>query len=233
MKQNLILLHGALGSKDQFDELKRILTQFYNVYLINFSGHGGTIVDGAFTIDKFVEDTTAFMDAHQVLRAHIFGYSMGGYVALKLALDYPARVKRIITLGTKFKWDPEEAAKEVRMMNPDVIEKKIPAFAASLAARHQPADWKKIMRLTGEMMTELGAGKAMTAADLASIENKVLICIGTDDHMVSIEESELTTNQLKNGHLKIIEGFKHPLETVDKDQLAVICLEFLQNGNQS
>jgi alpha-beta hydrolase superfamily lysophospholipase len=72
----------------------------------------------------------------------------------------------------------------------------------------------------------LGAGKAMTAADFAAITIPVLVCIGTDDHMVSIAESEHTAHHLNNGKLKIIEGFKHPLEAVDKEMLASICNEF-------
>lgn len=231
MKENLILLHGALGSQEQLVELKALLVDVFNVYLLDFTGHGGMEFDGVFSIDLFVKGTIRLMDRHQLSVAHIFGYSMGGYVALKLAHDYPGRAGKIMTLGTKYKWNPEAAAKEVRMMNPDVIEQKIPAFAASLAARHQPADWKKIMNQTAEMMTELGAGKAMTSADFASIENEVLVCIGTEDHMVSQEESEFTAKQLINGQLKIIEGFRHPLESVDKNKLASICCEFLKSKN--
>lgn len=227
MKENLIMLHGALGSLDQLGELRDLMAQRYDLFLLNFSGHGGKVIPEAFSIDLFVQDTIDFMNAHLIDKAHFFGYSMGGYVALKLAHDYQERAGKIITLGTKYKWDPDSAAKEVRMMNPDVIEQKIPAFAATLAARHQPADWKNNMRLTAEMMTELGDGKAMTSADFASIENETLVCIGTDDHMAGIAESELTANQLKNGQLKIIGGFRHPLEAVDKNILASICIEFL------
>ena len=228
MKENLILLHGALGSKEQLVELQALLADSFNVYLLDFSGHGGLEHEGAFSIDLFVKDTIQLMDRHQLPVAHIFGYSMGGYVALQLAHDHPGRAVKIITLGTKYSWNPEAAAKEVRMMNPDVIEQKIPAFAATLKARHQPSNWKNIMNRTAEMMTELGGGKAMIETDFASIENEILVCIGTDDHMVSIEESERTAKQLKNGRLKIIEGFKHPLEAVDKNMLASICNEFFQ-----
>lgn len=226
MKRNLLLLHGAMGSIEQFQELNDLLLPYYDVHAFNFSGHGGQVFEEDFSIERFVEDTTSFMNDHGIADAHLFGYSMGGYVALKLAGMHPERVDRVITLGTKFKWDPEAAAKEVRMMNPDIIEQKIPAFAASLAARHQPADWKSIMTRTADMMTELGAGQAMTSAEFGAIENEVLVCIGTEDHMVTIEESEKTAKQLKNGQLKIIDGFKHPLEAVDKNTLALICIEY-------
>ena len=233
MKENLILLHGALGSQEQLHPLKEKLSVSCNVYSLNFSGHGGQLVEGPFTINRFVRNVIDYMDTHHILSAHIFGYSMGGYVALNLAQHFPGRAKKIITLGTKFKWDPESAAKEVRMMNPEIIVQKIPAFAKTLEERHQPADWKGIMNLTAEMMTELGAGIAMTAADFGIIENEVLICVGSEDMMVSISESETTVDQLQNGILKIIEGFRHPIETIDMNVLATICVDFISNSSVS
>ena len=227
MKEKLVLLHGALGSKAQFSELKEKLSSHFDVFDFNFAGHGGLSILEPFSIDFFVRNTLNFLDGSALQAVHIFGYSMGGYVALKLAHDYPGKASKIITLGTKFRWNPESAAKEVRMMNPDVIEQKIPAFAATLSERHRPEDWKRIMRHTAEMMTALGDGAAMTKEEFHSIENEVLVCIGAEDHMVTREESAETAAYLKHGQLRIIEGFKHPLEAVDTKLLAEICVEFL------
>lgn len=223
----LILLHGALGSQEQFANLKEMLSASFEVYGFNFEGHGGLPLNGPFTIDRFVSNTLEFMEEQNITAANIFGYSMGGYVALKLAHDYPARLKKIVTLGTKFDWTPESAERDVRMMNPEIIEKKIPDYAATLAERHHPEDWKEVMQRTGEMMTKMGDGKAMTKKHFEKIEQEVLICIGTRDHMVSIEESERTADQLRNGRLQTIDGFKHPLEAVDHKTLANICTNFL------
>lgn len=226
MKQNLLLLHGALGSKEQFAELKELLSDKFNVFDLNFSGHGGLVVPESFNIDLFVEDTLDFMGRHGLRPVDMFGYSMGGYVALQMAHDFPERVGRIMTLGTKFHWTPESAAKEVRMMNPEVIAHKIPAFADSLAERHAPQDWKRIMNLTAEMMTGLGDGSAMKEEDFQAISNETLVSIGTEDHMVTRDESALVAKLLKHGTLRIIDGFKHPLEAVDKSILAGIMREF-------
>ncbi|MBK9105879.1 MAG: alpha/beta fold hydrolase [Saprospiraceae bacterium] len=227
MKEKLILLHGALGSKDQLVELGEHLSDQYDIFSFNFSGHGGDTTVMPYSIDLFVQDTIDFMQGESLEKAHFFGYSMGGYVALKLAHGYPARAGKIITLGTKYKWDPESAAKEGRMMNPEIIGQKIPAFAATLDARHQPGDWKSIMNRTGEMMTTLGDGAAMTSTYFSSIENEVLICIGTDDHMVGIAESETTASLLPHGHLKMLEGFRHPLESVDIITLSSVISGFI------
>lgn len=233
MKHKIILLHGALGSKTQFSALRTLLSSRFEVFDLNFSGHGGRPAKDSFTIDQFVQDTIDFMDDQQIKSAYFFGYSMGGYVALRLAHDFPDRAESIITLGTKYLWNPETAAKDVRMMNPDIIEQKIPAFANTLKERHQPGNWKNIMHSTAVMMTELGDGKAMTTEHFKAIDHKVLVCIGTDDHMVSIDESNTTAEVLTHGQLKIIEGFRHPIESVDIETLGAICMDFFTPSGSS
>lgn len=225
--ESLILLHGALGSKDQLAELKGILSTSFNVFTFNFSGHGGRPVEEPFTIDLFARDTLQFISSNQLGRVQVFGYSMGGYVALKLAHDFPGMVNKIMTLGTKFQWDPGSAAKEVKMLNPETIELKIPKFAATLAARHSPEDWKKVMHSTSEMMTGLGNGNAMKANQFNQISSSVLVSVGSEDQMVTREESEITASQMPKGHFKLIDGFKHPIEIVDMEVLAGICVDFL------
>lgn len=228
MKTSLLLIHGALGSKVQLEHLKELLSSSFEVYSFNLPGHGGEPLPDTYTIDHFAEATYQFIQAHDLACPGIFGYSMGGYIALKLALDHPDCVGSIVTLGTKFQWDPESAAKEVRMMNPDIIEQKIPAFAATLRERHAPADWKTIMRLTGEMMTRMGSGEALTAMDFKAITKRTLVCIGSDDHMVTREESLKTADWLPQGTSQIIEGFRHPLESIDQEKMAVIIKDFME-----
>jgi pimeloyl-ACP methyl ester carboxylesterase len=227
MKEQLLLLHGALGTKDQFSDLEKKWIDRFDIHAINFEGHGGDLISGSYSIDRFANQVLTYMNTAALESAHIFGYSMGGYVGLKLAYDHPDRVKKIITFGTKFKWDPESAAKDVRMMNPDIIEQKVLAFAASLQDRHAPEDWKKVMRATADMMTAMGEDGAFNANDWESIQNQVLVCIGSADHMVSIEESEFVANQLPHGRICVLEGFKHPLESVDVDHLSLVCSQFL------
>ena len=214
----------------QFRTLKEKLLPHLDVFDINFSGHGSNESESDFSIDLFNNDTLEYLNEHQLEKVNIFGYSMGGYVALNLARYHRYKVNKIITLATKFDWSPDTAAKEVRLLIPEIIEEKIPKFAEVLQRRHEPNDWKSIVRRTSEMMTGLGNGKSMKMEDYQSIDNHVLICIGDEDKMVSIEESERVANHLKNGALKIIPGFKHPIETNDPDVLAGLILNFV-NGN--
>ena len=224
MKDSILLLHGALGSKDQFASLIEKLKDEFDVHTFNFSGHGGIPFSKDFSIDAFVEETIGFMNAHGLESTNVFGYSMGGYVALKTALLYPLRLKKIITLGTKFNWTPETAAKETARLIPEAIEEKVPKFAEALQKRHHPQDWKKLMNNTTAMMMALGTSDAIRDEDFLKIQNEVLICVGSEDNMVTKEESAATAGYLPNGQLQIIDGFKHPIETVDVNKLAEIIM---------
>ncbi|HZV70468.1 MAG TPA: alpha/beta hydrolase [Saprospiraceae bacterium] len=227
MENTLLLLHGALGSKEQFSALKQNLAPHFEVYDFNFSGHGNNTNTTEFSIEQFVQDTLTFLSLHDFEKVNIFEYSMGGYVALKLSIQYPEKVHKIMTLGTKMDWNKTSAEKEVSMLIPEIIEEKIPKFAENLRLVHMANDWKMILRKTADMMSALGNGAAMTADDFEKIINPVLICIGSADKMVSIEESDAVAQRLPNGELKIIPGFKHPMEMNDVEVLSGILLDFM------
>jgi len=227
-KPTILLLHGALGSRAQFDHLIPSLERSMKVLTMNFEGHGGRPSGRSFDMEHFTEDLMTFLDENGLDRTHIFGYSMGGYVALNTALNYPDRIGHIATLGTKFNWTPESAARELRMLDPDRILEKVPHFAERLKTIHQPQDWKEVVRRTGDMMTGLGNGKRLSGNDLEKISNRVIIGIGDQDEMVSVEESAWAADNLPDGTLRILQGVKHPIEKLYPDIVQNLLFEFLE-----
>jgi pimeloyl-ACP methyl ester carboxylesterase len=227
MKNNLLLLHGALGSKMQLKSLQQLLATDFTVYTLNFEGHGDHFSTNDFCMERFAENIAEKLQALEISKTHIFGYSMGGYVALQLAKKHPELIDRIVTLGTKFNWSLEAAQQEVKMLNPEKIQEKIPAFAKYLQELHQPNDWKEVVQKTADMMLALANGKKLTDDDLNQIQHKVLIGIGALDTMVTIGESENAATQLPNATLKIIDDVKHPIEKVDVHVLATVIRDFI------
>lgn len=215
MKNPLLLLHGAIGSKAQMEPIKSLLSSDFEVHTFNFTGHGGRDSNGKdFSIDLFTQDVLDYMAENKIEQVDIFGYSMGGYVALNLARLHPEKVDKIFTLATQFAWAIDKAEKEVKMLNPITIEAKIPAFAKTLQERHAPQDWKEVLHKTGEMMMRLGAGERLTLDDLGVIETPLVVAVGDQDTMVSHGESELIAEML-NGEFLFLEGVPHPIEKVD------------------
>lgn len=219
MKRPLILLHGALGSKEQFKDLAESLKGDFDIRTFNFAGHGGKVCTEAFSIDVFAHDLHRFMEIEHIDKADLFGYSMGGYIALRFAADHPDMVGKIMTLGTKFDWTPESAAREVKMLDVATIEEKVPQFAEELQKRHDPIDWKEVVSKTADMMQRLGDGEAMDLQGL-NLQHKVQISVGDLDRVVKFGEAVAASRQLSNATFVPIPGGKHPLEQVDTNMLA-------------
>lgn len=164
--KHLLLLHGAIGAKDQLASLSAKLEKDYQVHSLNFNGHGGEIPSSdTFSISSFATDVLNYLQQNNIQQAAIFGYSMGGYVAMYLARHYPQTVTAICTLGTKFYWDEVVAAKETKMLNPAVIEEKVPAFAEQLQKRHSVSAWKEVLEKTKALLIQLGKNNILQLED--------------------------------------------------------------------
>lgn len=226
--QNILLLHGALGSADTLDPLKQALEGKYKVYTLDFSGHGGKAIPGEpYSMHLFANDISALLEKEEIAQTHIFGYSMGGYAALYFALQHPERVNSIFTLATKFAWSPETAAKETKMLDPAKVEEKVPAFAQALAQRHAPQDWKTVMRKTADMMLHLGKAPGLTTDNLPMLEVPVRVSVGDRDNMVSVEETLWAYKHLPNASLMVLPATRHPLETIPTAKLAAELDDFI------
>jgi esterase/lipase len=218
--EDLLLLHGAIGSEDQIMPLANVLKENFAIHTINFSGHANTLMPETFSIELFANDILFYLEQNKIKKINIFGYSMGGYVALYLAKHHPERINKIFTLATKFLWTPEIAAKETRMLDSCKILEKVPAFASVLEQRHLPNDWKIVLKKTSDMMIEMGNNSPLRSFDYTAIENPVLIGIGDNDIMVTLEETINVYQQLKNGNLIVFPQTQHPIEKMDVGKLS-------------
>lgn len=226
--QDILLLHGAVGSKEQLVPLSEKLKHRYNVHLINFSGHGGNPLPGqSFSIPLFAEEVYNYVNQNNLQQVSIFGYSMSGYVAMYLAHQHSQLVNKIITLGTKFHWDESVASKEVKLLDPDTISAKVPAFADTLKQRHQPTNWKLVLAATKQMLLDLGKNNCLQLQDYAQIHNPCLILLGGNDKMISLEETTAVANALPNARFDLLPSTPHPIEQVNLDLLVPLIDDFI------
>src|SRR5687768_6245802 len=103
--RQLLLLHGAIGSSEQLKPLADNLSKDFHVHLFDFPGHGGKPLPAGFSIQFFAESVVEYLNKNNLLKVSVFGYSMGGYVAMYLAKHYPLLIDHVITLATKFEWN--------------------------------------------------------------------------------------------------------------------------------
>jgi pimeloyl-ACP methyl ester carboxylesterase len=218
--KTLILLHGAIGAKDQLQPLADLLQNEFDIHLLNFAGHGGDPLPNSFSIDLFSDNLLCYIEALALKDVAVFGYSMGGYVALYTAKHHPDSIAKIFTLGTKFHWTNVIAEKESKMLNPEKIEEKLPHFAEQLKLRHQPNNWHNVLHKTAAMMVDLGSNNALSLTDYHNISIPVTIALGDNDTMVTLEETQRVAEALPNAQFKLMENTPHPIEKVNLALLA-------------
>ncbi|SEH28188.1 alpha/beta fold hydrolase [Chryseobacterium culicis] len=222
---NLLLLHGALGHSDIFNPYLTALSPYFTVHTPLFSGHGDRELPAeGINIKKYTKELSEYCKVNNLTDVSIFGHSMGGYAALCYAMENPENVNSVMTLGTKFDWTEEQALKESKMLNPDVIIEKISVYAQLLESQHG-AKWKQLLPAIADLMIDLGKNPPLEN-NLATINIPTQIMVGDKDHMVTLEESIRVYRSLPNAKLAVLPDTKHPMDKVQPDLLLRLIKDF-------
>lgn len=188
----LVLLHGGLFDiEQQFGALIPELAPGRRIIALDFQGHGRTNdIDRPFSAAGFAGDVLGVLDQLGVARADIFGFSVGGAVALELAIDHPERVRRIIVSSTSFAASGmrgSENAEAVGGMTVDMIA-GTPMEAAYLAKSPHP-DLQHLQVLLDKLGATYDSGfPDCTEDEIRGIAAPTLITVGDAD-MVSLEHA--------------------------------------------
>jgi pimeloyl-ACP methyl ester carboxylesterase len=94
----LMLIMGYSGTMDLWaPQVLQELGAHYKLIIFDNRGMGRTTAsDKEFTIELFADDTAGLLDALDIERAHVLGWSMGTYIAQELALRRPDKVNKLI-----------------------------------------------------------------------------------------------------------------------------------------
>lgn len=226
----VLMLHGALGCAADFAPLQASLNGKLLSVAIDFPGHGllaASPTDG-FSIEKFSKTLNRLASGDKKL--HLFGYSMGGYVALYFASRFPEMVDKVFTLGTKLAWTPETGAKEAGRLDPAKISEKVPLFAASLAQKHGLDHWEKNVTATAGLLRALGEAPPLTNEALGRIQAEVRIARGSLDNMVSEEECRQAAGLIPRAGYVCLADQPHPFDQCDPHLLAAQLRAFFNEG---
>lgn len=96
--RHLIILHGLLGSSDNWQTIARSLSDKYSVYVLDARNHGRSPHTEEISYESMVLDVLAFMQQENLERATIMGHSMGGKTAMLFALQYPEKTDKLIVV---------------------------------------------------------------------------------------------------------------------------------------
>jgi len=94
----LLILHGFLGSLDNWHTIANELSNSCKVFAIDLRNHGKSFHASSHTIQDMVDDLYAFIQTHELKMVHLMGHSMGGKFAMEFALQHPTIVNHLIVV---------------------------------------------------------------------------------------------------------------------------------------
>ena len=94
----LVLLHGLFGSLENWQTLARRWSEDFRVVLVDLRNHGRSPHHDEMTYPAMARDVAELLETLVIDRCHLLGHSMGGKVAMQMALTYPTLVERLIVV---------------------------------------------------------------------------------------------------------------------------------------
>ncbi|MBQ0071942.1 MAG: alpha/beta hydrolase, partial [Spirochaetales bacterium] len=96
----LVLLHGNGEDSTYFEHQMDAFASSFHVYALDTRGHGQSPRgEGEFTIRRFADDLSAFLEEKKIHKASILGFSDGANIAMCFSLKYPEKVEKLILDG--------------------------------------------------------------------------------------------------------------------------------------
>jgi pimeloyl-ACP methyl ester carboxylesterase len=94
----IVILHGLLGSSDNWLTQAKLLSPGYKIYTIDQRNHGQSPHDDAFDYQSMVNDLLEFLDDRNLTDPILLGHSMGGKTVMNFALQHPDRVSKLVVV---------------------------------------------------------------------------------------------------------------------------------------
>jgi pimeloyl-ACP methyl ester carboxylesterase len=94
----VVILHGLLGSARNWSSIARQLGATHRVFALDLRNHGASPWADEMTYDQMADDVRAFLARHGLPAAAVIGHSMGGKVAMRLALGHGEQVERLVVV---------------------------------------------------------------------------------------------------------------------------------------
>jgi len=97
-RQTILILHGLFGSKRNWRSIARQLSEQSQVFTLDLRNHGESGHHDDMTYQAMADDVFQFISEHSLKDVSIVGHSMGGKVAMQMALQHPEIIKRLVII---------------------------------------------------------------------------------------------------------------------------------------
>lgn len=247
----LVLIRGLGSNADHWYEQVPEFSKHYQV--VTFDNRGiarSNPFTDILSIEQMAHDTVGLMHSLNIAKAHILGFSMGGMIAQRIAIDYPERVSKLILVSTHCGGKQQVLASQepidifdryINNPNLENASKAAEALYASETIVHRKEVIKKYFEVSGKYSSPVKVLKAQAKAisnhntwkALSSIGVKTLVLTGTEDVLVPPENSRILAERIPNAELAFINKGGHQVLIEQSYQSNNKILDFLVAADYS
>lgn len=215
-KETLVFGHSMLFNLRMFDAQVEKLKNEFRCLRFDFRGHGKSeVTEDGYDLDTQTEDIAELIKKLHCAPCHFIGFSMGGMVAMRLAIKYPELIKSLVLIDTSSEPEPKDNMFRNKLML--VVARylglrplggKVLSLFFGKVFLKDPN--RKKLRKTWKMHflanDHVGIVRAVNAIlyrkgitnKLSEIDHPVTIIVGAEDQLTDISRARLMQSHLKN-----------------------------------
>jgi len=227
-----LILHGWGASTDSWTGIQERLSKNFQVILLDFPGFGKSdFPPKAWGVQDYCEFILDFTEKMELEKFHLLGHSFGGRVCIKLAAQFPEKIKKLILVDSAGIESEKGMSIKVRTRLASLmgIFKAVPGFKIGRKFYYKfmirNTDYFKAMGIMKEVF------KKVIAEDLTSWLGKIsvptLIIWGKRDKSTPIKHGYLMEEKIRNSELKIFDTGHSP-HLLEPELLLKEILDFLK-----
>jgi pimeloyl-ACP methyl ester carboxylesterase len=226
----LVLLHGFPLDHHLWDEVVPLLEDTFDLIVPDLRGFGeSTTIDAPYTMDDMATDIAGLLGHLGIQKIAIAGHSMGGYVALAFARQFPKRVTGLGLVSSQVLADPPERKEGRYKSAAEVAEKGIDGVVETMTSKFTPDSRLQAYAQTSmrrqKPIAYIGGLKAMAERPdstplLSMIKYPVVIVHGDADVLIPIDRAREVKAALPHAHLVEIAGAGHMPMMEEKEKTA-------------
>ena len=241
----VLLIHGLFGSMTNLGYLAQALREHYCVYSVDLRNHGDSFHHEEMNYQVMAQDIERFLEQEKLEKLHIVGHSMGGKVAMQLALNAPQTIDRLIVadiapvsypnghddvlaglhrlehMRPASRKDADNALAEF------VVESDVRLFLLKNLVRDDSGHYR--LKINLEAISSKYRHIA-DAPDGQPFSGPTLFVKGSTSNYIEGEHKDDILRLFPNAKVKIIEGAGHWLHAEKPNAFNRIALNFLQNS---
>ncbi len=240
----VILLHGLFGSLSNLSLAAKALSHDCTCYQLDLRNHGLSPHSPEMSYSAMAEDVIEFMDDQKLAQAHLLGHSMGGKVAMQIALSYPERVNKLVVadiapvnypkrrnpaiegLKALSKNTLESRQQADQILARFIEEKQVRAFLLKNLYRDTSGHYRLRLNLSAIDTHYQSISETLTGTPFSG---PTLFLKGSHSSYIQQQHKEAILTLFPNAKVKVISGTGHWLHSEKPDTFNRLVKQFINN----